>query len=746
MQGAAGEPPGTGDRPTGDQPDHALASALAGWLGDIDRPGDFCASGACELPAPGLWVEGIGPVALPLIPFQAEQLIGVAEQAPFGRGAETVIDTEVRRTWQIPATKVAFHGRSWTQTLEGVVARAAAGLGVDGEVTAQLHKLLLYGKGSFFREHRDTEKDDGMFGTLVIVLPSPHDGGELVIRHGDREVPLDLRANDPGEACFAAFYADCRHEVKPVVSGYRLTLVYNLLRQGSRPEPPAYDDERDGLAVLLAAWGQDDPLKLIYPLEHAYTPAALAFDALKGADSARAMVLVAAAERSHCEAHLALLTIQESGSAEHGGGYGHGRRWYHDDAAEDDDDFEVVEVSDRTEELSEWRRPDGSDPGLGPLPWAEEELAPPGALDELEPTEQSFHEATGNEGASFSRTYHVAAMVVWPRRHRLMVLAEGGLPATMPALAALTHACGGNRARPEWSDARALAGMMIESWPTGAWRVSKETGPFLDMLATLGDTDGIGSFLGQVVAPGHFASTDAEGVARALHVLPSTAARDLLARIVTGPAPLDARAAVLARCTDLDVPSATAQLVESLPGPTPPADRWGHPRAVRPCVVIDLVRALAATAQGLLDAAIDRFLSWPATWDMDSVLIPAVLQLGATSPRLRDACVAHLRSRIAVPLSPPPDWARDASLSCSCQQCGDLARFLADPTRETWQLKAPEAIRSHVANTISNSKCDLDTETLTRGRPYTLVCTKNQASYERRVQQRRDDLSLLERI
>ena len=47
---------------------------------------------------------------------------------------------------------------------------------------------------------------------------------------------------------------------------------------------------------------------------------------------------------------------------------------------------------------------------------------------------------------------------------------------------------------------------------------------------------------------------------------------------------------------------------------------------------------------------------------------------------------------------------------------------------------------------ITNSRCDLDTQTLNRGRPYTLVCAKNQASYERRVQQRRDDLALLVRL
>jgi hypothetical protein len=33
-----------------------------------------------------------------------------------------------------------------------------------------------------------------------------------------------------------------------------------------------------------------------------------------------------------------------------------------------------------------------------------------------------------------------------------------------------------------------------------------------------------------------------------------------------------------------------------------------------------------------------------------------------------------------------------------------------------------------------------------RGRPYSLVCTKNQASYDRRVKQRTDDLANIERL
>jgi len=42
--------------------------------------------------------------------------------------------------------------------------------------------------------------------------------------------------------------------------------------------------------------------------------------------------------------------------------------------------------------------------------------------------------------------------------------------------------------------------------------------------------------------------------------------------------------------------------------------------------------------------------------------------------------------------------------------------------------------------------CDLDLTTDKRGRPYTLVCTKNQASYDRRAKQRKQDLEDLARL
>ncbi len=88
----------------------SITADLAALLSTVNRPGDFFASGKIEVFAPRLEVEGVGPVALPLLSVQAEQFVATAEAAPYGRGDETVLDTNVRRTWQIGAERARIGG------------------------------------------------------------------------------------------------------------------------------------------------------------------------------------------------------------------------------------------------------------------------------------------------------------------------------------------------------------------------------------------------------------------------------------------------------------------------------------------------------------------------------------------------------------------------------------------------------------------------------------------------------------
>ena len=66
----------------------SVTTELAEVLNAVQRPGDFYASGVTELSAPRLTVDGVGRIALPVLPIQVQQLLAVAEQAPYGRGPD----------------------------------------------------------------------------------------------------------------------------------------------------------------------------------------------------------------------------------------------------------------------------------------------------------------------------------------------------------------------------------------------------------------------------------------------------------------------------------------------------------------------------------------------------------------------------------------------------------------------------------------------------------------------------------
>ena len=214
-------------------------SRLEEVLNSIERSGDYFAEGRFEESPPYMSVEPVGTIAFPILLPQVRSLIEAAERAPYGRGEETILDRSVRDCWQIGANRVRFQGLRWDKTLAWILGCVAEDLGLPRSgISAQLYKLLVYETGGFFSSHRDTEKVDGMVATLVISLPVEGEGGELVVRHKDREIVIDMCVEDPGEMAYAAFYADCVHSTKPVRTGHRVSLVYNLVVEpGSRSIP-----------------------------------------------------------------------------------------------------------------------------------------------------------------------------------------------------------------------------------------------------------------------------------------------------------------------------------------------------------------------------------------------------------------------------------------------------------------------------------------------------------------------------
>ena len=386
---------------------------LEGILTDVKQPGDFFVSGAVEIPMPRVEVKGAGPLSFPIPRPQIEALVQQATRAPYGCGEETIVDTSVRNVWQIAPGAVKISGKSWTASFDNILSQVTAGLGCDNAaVSAELYKLLVYDRGRFFFAHRDTEKTAGMFGTLVLTLPSDYRGGAIRIRHADREVNLETNATDPSEISFVAFYADCEHEALPVQEGNRVCLVYNLIQNAAKSKgrvlkAPNYESQVVKAAAILEGYwsSRNAPPKIAWLLDHQYSPAGLSFSSLKGADAARSQALIHAAGRARCVAHLGVVHIGEAGGAEmDGSSYYYSRRGRYRSEEQENEDFTAITVDHAWRYIEEWRDTDDRVVDFGRIPLTDDELLPAGALDEEPPDDKRLTEASGNEGASYERS------------------------------------------------------------------------------------------------------------------------------------------------------------------------------------------------------------------------------------------------------------------------------------------------------------------------------------------------------
>ena len=746
-----------------------MQQAIEELLLSVDRPGDFCAHGRLLAPMPRLNVKGAGALSFPVPEAQVQALIAVAERAPYGKGPATVVDRTVRDCLQIDAARIRLAGAGWRDAFGRVLTAAADGLGCPVDrLDAQLYKLLIYEPGGFFVPHRDTEKADGMIATLSIALPVAGAGGEIVVRHRGRERTMDMTAAEPSELAFAAFYADCEHEVRPVTEGHRLSLVFNLcLRAGDTDTPrtaPDYDQQVDRLARRLAAWrqGPDGVEKLAWVLEHEYSEAGLSFDALKNRDAALARILAAAAGRADCALHAAILHLEEWGGASYSG-------W---DWDQPDDNMEMEEVEDYRQWLDGWVGPDGDRPPFGEIDLSPEERLPHDALDDAEPDEQHVEEATGNAGATVERTYRRAALVLWPASRTLSVVAAGGIDA---AVAWVEEELGRNGGEAD-ERIRTLTAELIDIWPAGRDDFDERGAPGRErmlrlLLGTL-DEGGAARFLRDVILA-RYDGSENDALAAVLDMLgPPGAAYFLLdmigAHLRRRPAAMlgllwrldEAHREAADPDWDVVLREAVRATLETLPAALPPEaeGRVPRPASRRPTRFSETaVYHLFALAWrlGLADAADTAAGAVAAEPRMVSPYraLPAVLaklyaeEEGAAGSAAFSQLWRHaadaLLARSAEPPPPPGDWTIAANTGCRCKHCDRLRNFCKDPVARKARFPLRKDLRAHLHQIIDNQKLDIEHVTERRGRPFTLVCTKTRASHKRRRAEYRKDVSCM---
>lgn len=762
--------------------------ALEELLESLGESAQFATSGSMAPVLPGLEVNGIGTIGTPVSAADAKRLIAKATQAPYGRGEQTIVDTNVRRVWQIEPSEFRLENPEWEDHIAAIVEAVKNDFGIQQKVNAELYKLLVYEPGSFFAPHRDTEKTRNMFGTLVVCLPSRHEGGALIVRHDSQTERINFGGKDSQfKTQYAAFYADCQHEIEPVTFGYRIGLVYNLAtagkRQPSAPESSAAVSKAARLLQSLFAEASSQLDKIAIPFKHQYTEAGFNPAQLKGSDRSRADVLVRAAESMDYACYLALLTHWQSGLPDYSpmARYPRGRPRYgrsydeDDDEASDESQLDFEEVYEEELSLDHWVDPQGQEQRLGEIHLEENEILTLGNREGWS-HRQEYHEATGNEGATIDRWYRQGVVVIWPRDHTFRILAGEGQHTALPEL---EHMLRHSKKAEALADCRSFAAEIINLWNPRLRPPEGEAAYPLRMLEILDRLDAadLAERFVRDVLPKDFDGSEGTALLRPCERFGWERFRPALRNLVDQQKPDDyfaSLASIVALCRPLccDPPLLTdkrrAVCLELADALRRAIERWD----TKPASSYDdeeLYDDAGESRAGVVDGALhvfssllaDEHLDWfiahiladKRRYSLHKVLIPDVKaihrwlsnvpQARPAAARLLEHCRFELRAATAHPIEPPKDWSREAKLDCNCEDCQALSRFLRDPTQRVGRFPIRKERRQHLHQQIQRHGCDCTHVTERRGSPQTLVCTKTQSSYERRLAQYDTDQQLL---
>ncbi|KAJ7754103.1 hypothetical protein B0H16DRAFT_1886776, partial [Mycena metata] len=335
-------------------------------------------------PNPCLNIDGLGTVGIPLSERDARAIIAAS---PNG-------GTNTTGTWEIPAEKIHFANPGWDIWIQKTTGVAASTALTAYKISPSfaLKKLVVHEPSSHtthYKEPIDDDESNPKIGDFIVILPGTFEGAQLQLRHAGQTKSLNFAHQSGLSTSVIAAYSGVEHTLCGVSSGYRLSLVYDIVQPitqaGYRPVLPEMQGATQKLHNIMLSWKQDTsgeaPEFLACLLQHKYakTPNFRA-KSLTGADALLVSHLHPLARELKFRIYLAHITVtidipceaeddgydheERCGYGGYGRGYGggwgrHGRyRRYgydpYDDEDEDDEDREIDEVefeeNDETEE------------------------------------------------------------------------------------------------------------------------------------------------------------------------------------------------------------------------------------------------------------------------------------------------------------------------------------------------------------------------------------------------------------
>ncbi|QPC72560.1 hypothetical protein HYE68_003312 [Fusarium pseudograminearum] len=381
--------------------------ALLKALNSIESTGDIAASSHYNIFVnPGLTIDGGNLVRLPLEEDDARTIKGACRQAPFSHG-----DNSVRNTWELDASKFDLGNPEWPKFFDKVLRDTATGLCSD-ELLAKPYKLLLCEPGSSFKPHKDSDRERGMVGTLILCLPSQHEGGDVHLSLGSQVKRLSTAPTSKFDITSISWFSDVTHKVTKVTSGYRLVLTYKLFIRGDDSiSASAALEKIERLKHLLIKWESRpcQPDRIIYPLDHLYTEASLCLENMKGRDRAVAHSLNKICSEAGFYFMLAHAIHVRMGDDDHGG---------YDEGSEEYGNLRSIHTPSGVQVASDLAIDHDEILGYD--------------INKEDPSSEDEGEFTGFENTTPTFRYHkTVAVVVLKDRLRKYLIKDVGLPSTV---------------------------------------------------------------------------------------------------------------------------------------------------------------------------------------------------------------------------------------------------------------------------------------------------------------------------
>ncbi|KAJ7450061.1 hypothetical protein B0H11DRAFT_2078301 [Mycena galericulata] len=399
-------------------------------------------------PNPCLNIDGLGSVGIPLSERDAGAIISACVPVSTSSGTSGI--------WEMSSEKVHFDNPAWdvwVQKTAGLAASTALTAYAGVRPSFTLKKLVIHEASPHASHHKEPiseDESDPKIGDFIAILPGLFQGAQLQLRHAGQVKSLNFAHQSGLSTSIVAAYSGVEHTLAGVTSGYRLSLLYDIVQPithiAFRPTLPEVQGATQKLHNIMLSWQQDTsgeaPMSLACLLQHKYSKTPnFGAKSLTGADALLISHLYPLARQLKFRIYLAHVQVTATSTAEaeddgydaygcggrysgrYGGRYGgYGRGWnrrfydYEDeyDDMSDIDEAEFVDNGDEEETLRVTQVVDLRGMPVGVHLDLQPDDLLNGSITDEDPDENLF-ERDDRTSATRTKIYKRTVLLLWPK-------------------------------------------------------------------------------------------------------------------------------------------------------------------------------------------------------------------------------------------------------------------------------------------------------------------------------------------